>query len=138
MTWRRRNVGPIGIDFGSRAVRMMQVALSGGRPEICAAGEFVYPAGAADRFDFSDAEAEYRYIPVGTVGSGDDSQMEIAGLGSPGPAIRRHLERLSKLGLTAEALDVVPRAVFRPFERFLRRGEDADQVNAFVDPGDSG
>ena len=44
----RPNVGPIGLDLGSRAIRMVQVAFPGGHPEICASAEFVYPAETAE------------------------------------------------------------------------------------------
>lgn len=195
MKWRTRNAGPIGIDFGARAIRMVQVTGPGSKPVICAAAEFEYPFEAddpsggggvpvsdvrqmlsssgftgrsavtalsdhdvqirnlrlpdmpqeelaeavrfeaAERFDFHDSQAEYRYIPVGPARGGGKTQLELAVFGAPGAAIRRHLELVSELGLVAEAIDVAHCAVFRPFERFLRRGEDVDQVNAFVDLG---
>lgn len=93
---------------------------------------------AAERFGFDDARTEHRYLPIGTVRSGDQEQQEIALLAVSGEVLRRHLELVSELGLTVEAVDVAPCAAFRPFERFLRRGADADEVNAFVDLGGSG
>ena len=93
---------------------------------------------AAERFEFEESEAEYRFLPAGAVRSGDEPQQEVVALGVPADVIRKHLDFLSGMGLIAEAIDVVPCALFRPFERFLRRGEDADLVNAFVDLGFSG
>ncbi|MCP4247801.1 MAG: pilus assembly protein PilM [bacterium] len=198
MSWWKRQTGPIGIDFGSRAVRMLQLERQEGPPVVRAAASVEYPPGsvegderrqaamkavqnmlrrgsfvgrrvvtavsnadlhvknlrlpvmpdeelgaavrfeAAERFDFHDQHTEYRHLPVGTIRSGNESQQEVAVLAVPGDALRAQIEMLNELGLTVEALDVVPCAAFRPFERFLRRGPDAEQVNAFVDLGASG
>jgi type IV pilus assembly protein PilM len=203
----RRNVNAIGIDFGSYAIRMMQVGGGNRGAAVSASAEYVYPASsgdaeasaaerrraavaavrqmlssrhagdsrfvgrrvvtalsdrdlqvrnlrlppmpeeelaaavryeAAERFGFEVSQTECRYFNVGTVRSGDQVQREIALLVVPGDAVRRHLELVSELGLTAEAVDIAPCAAFRPFERFLRREADADEVNAFVDLGYSG
>ncbi|MHC4067462.1 MAG: hypothetical protein ACYSUI_23575, partial [Planctomycetota bacterium] len=184
----RRNVNAIGIDFGSYAIRMMQVGGGNRGPAVSASAEYVYPASssnaeasaaerrraavaavrqmltsrhaggsrfvgrrvvtalsdrdlqvrnlrlppmpeeelaaavryeAAERFGFDVSQTECRYFNVGTVRSGDQVQREIALLVVPGDAVRRHLELVSELGLTAEAVDIAPCAAFRPFERFL-------------------
>lgn len=198
MIWPRRNVRPIGIDFGTSAIRMMQVGGTSGGLTISAAAQSLYPADAGDdrerrsatvaaaremlsghgfvgrrvvtalahhdvliknlrlppipeeelaaairyeaseRFGLSDAGTEYRHLAGGTVGSGDQEQQEIAVLAAADEAIRRHLDLVVELGLTVEAVDIGPCAVFRPFERFLRRDADAEAVNAFVDLGRSG
>jgi len=195
MNWPRRHLKPIGIDFGSCAIRMLQVRPQNDKASIVASGQFVYPADcvdeesrrqatiaavremlaprgfvgrrvvtalpdrdvqvknlrlpaipaeelasavryeAAERFGFDDAETELRHLIAGNVPGGGRAQQEIVVLAVARHALRRHLELISELGLIAEAVDIVPCALFRPFEQFLRRGADAGEVNAFVDLG---
>jgi type IV pilus assembly protein PilM len=48
------------------------------------------------------------------------------------------VEMLAQLQLQPVAIDAGPCAIFRGFERFLRRDEDRNKVNAFVELGYSG
>jgi len=105
-------------------------------PEEELAAAVRYEAG--ERFGFDGTTTEYRCLLAGTVRSGNETQQELAVLAAPDDALRSHLALLSELGLIAEAVDAVPCAVFRPFERFLRRGADADEMLAFADVGYSG
>jgi len=105
-------------------------------PEEELAAAVRYEAG--ERFGFDSTTTEYRCLLAGTVRSGNETQQELAVLAAPDDPLRSHLAVLTELGLTAEAVDAVPCAVFRPFERFLRRDADADEVHAFADVGYSG
>ena len=194
----RNRAGPIAIDFGSYALRAMQLAGREGRTRVLAAACRVYPSAAhgeapgrgavvealrdalaerkfvgkhvvtalterelsvknirmpempegelvsavrfeaIERIPGLDEEAEIRFLPAGPVPASGESQQEILVLAAPAPAVHRHLELLSELGLVSAGIDAAPSAVFRPFEQYLRRADDREQVNVFVDIGWSG
>lgn len=102
--------------------------------ELTAAVQFE----AADRFSFGDKPATYRYIPMGMVGHGNEAQQELVAIGVADATVRSCIQTLSDAGLIVQAIDFSACALFRAFERFLRRHDDAAEVNAFVDLGYSG
>jgi len=93
---------------------------------------------AVERIAGLDDDAEIRFLPAGAVPGESGEQKEVIVLAAPAAAVREHLELLSESGLESVAIDALPCAVFRPFEQYLRRQEDAEQVNVFVDVGWSG
>ncbi len=194
----RHKAGPIAIDFGSHALRVMQLGGDDRRTEVIAAACHVYPSPArgaahqpgeiiealravlrgqkfvgrqtvsalgerqllvknirlpdmpevelasAARFEAGeritglDDDAEIRFIPAGFVASDAEPQQEVIVLAAPASVVRQHLELLSEAGLESAGIDAAPCAVFRPFERYLRRSKDQEQVNVFADVGWSG
>lgn len=90
---------------------------------------------AAERFGINPVETEYRFLPAGDVRQGTDLHQEVIVLGAARTTIEAHVALLSKLGLNPVAIDAGPCALFRSFERFLRRDEDDQQVHALVDMG---
>ena len=194
----RHKAGPIAIDFGSHALRVMQLARRGDSFEVIGAACHVYPTRALgvapqqdeviealravlregkfigrqtvsaigehelltknirlpempevelasavrfeaiERITGLDDDAEIRFIPAGSVAGGDEQQQEIIVLAAPAAVVHQHLELLSAAKLESEGMDAAPCAMFRPFERYLRRSEDQDHVNVFVDVGWSG
>lgn len=194
-SWVRRNVSPIAVDFGTRVIRMLQLANYRGQPSIIACSERALPPGthssadyeqmrceavkemlaedsfigreaatavrwddlqirnlripqmpeeeignvirfeAAERFALSPSDAEIRFLLAGDVRQGTEVRQEVIAMGVGGQTINAHITMLSRLGLQPVAIDAGPCAMFRPFERFLRRDEDANAVNAFVDMG---
>lgn len=93
---------------------------------------------ALDRIAGLDEDAEIRSLSAGTVVSEEESQQEIIVLAAKASVVRDHLDLLSKVGFESAGIDAAPLAMFRPFERYLRRAEDREQVNVFVDVGWSG
>jgi Tfp pilus assembly PilM family ATPase len=93
---------------------------------------------AIERVAGLDEEAEIRFLPAGSVAAGAGSQQEVIVLAAAAPAIRRRLELLAELHLESVGIDAPVCAVFRPFERYLRRTDDREQVNVFADIGWSG
>jgi len=194
-SWRRRHASPIGIDFGTRIVRMLQVAWHNNQVTLTAyaqrelSPEITDPAEceqmrmqaiedmlsnenfvgrdvatalnwqdmhirnvriptmpeteigqavrfeAADRFGLDPSKAEVRFMIAGDVRQGTDIRQEIIVLAVNRPTIDAHISKLTGLGLNPVMIDAPPCAIFRSFERFLRRDEDSNEVNAFVDIG---
>ena len=93
---------------------------------------------AIERIPGLDDDAEIRFLPAGLVPGAAESQQEVIVLAAPAATVRRHLEPFSELGLESVGIDAAPCAVFRPFERYLRRAQDQEQVNVFADIGWSG
>ena len=194
-SWVRRHLEPIGLDMGTRFVRMVQLACHRGLPALIACAQQELPIGnhspaelhqlqaeaikellargrfqgrhvvtalgwddlqmrnlrvpnmpeeeieqairfeAADRFGFNPDQAEVRFLIAGDVRQGTEVRQEVIALGSSRAAIDQRLKLLESLHLESVSIDAAPCAVFRGFERFLRRIEDAEQVNAFLDIG---
>jgi len=93
---------------------------------------------ARERISGLDADAEIRYITAGPVVGDAEEQQEIIVLAVCGAVVREHLDLLAAAGCESVGIDAAPCALFRPFERFLRRSVDQDHVNVFVDVGWSG
>lgn len=92
---------------------------------------------ACERFGFDPAKAEIRHLPVGEVRQGTDMRHEVIALGANSDELDGHLQMLDQLGLVTAGLDPGPCALFRSFERFLKRSEDRQKVCAIVDLGHS-
>ncbi len=198
MSFMRHKAGPIAIDFGSYALRAIQLAGREERTRVLAAACHVYAPredgrapsrgeviealstvlreqkfvgrdvvsalsqrelliknirvpempqselASAVRYEAIERiagladDAEIRFIPAGSVPGDADAQQEVIILTAPASVVSEHLALLSEVGLDSVGIDAPPCALFRPFERYLRRSEDQDQVNAFVDVGWSG
>ena len=95
-------------------------------------------AESADRLGLDPSEAEVRFINSGDVRQGTQILQEVIALTTTREAVESQLAFLDELGLRPVAMDSGPCAVFRSFERFLKRDDDARQVNAFVDLGYGG
>lgn len=78
---------------------------------------------------------EVRYLPAGEVRQGSKMAQEVIVLAASRAAIDAHVRKLQAMGLTPASIDAPPCAVFRCFERFLRRDEDHSAANVFVDIG---
>jgi len=90
---------------------------------------------AAERFGLDPTNSEVRYMLAGDVRQGTEVKQEVIAFAVSQSIVDAHLAMLAKLGLNPVALDAGPCAVFRSFERFLRRDEDANEVNVYVDLG---
>lgn len=194
-SWVRRRVDPIGIDFGARRIRMLQLACGRGQPVVTACAQRMLPAGvqdraeyhrlrseavadmlaeggfvgrdvvtalpwddlqvrnlriptmpeaeikeviqfeAAERFGLDPYDAEVRFVVAGDVRQGADVRQEVMVFAARRSTVQDHVAGLAKMGLRPVAIDVGPAAIFRGFDRFLRRTEDHGEMNAFVDLG---
>ncbi len=99
--------------------------------ELVSAVEFE----ANDRFSFGEKEVELRHLSVGQVRHGNEFKDEIIVCAATDELIRSRLAVFKNLKLRPIAIDLSPCAVARGFVRFMRRAEDAQAVNVFLDIG---
>ena len=90
---------------------------------------------AQDRFGFGDRGAQFQHIVAGEVRHGNELKEEIIVFAALDSQVETRLDMLGSLKLEPLAIDVAPCAAARSFFRFLRRAEDVDAVNVFLDVG---
>jgi type IV pilus assembly protein PilM len=90
---------------------------------------------AAQRFGMNPDKDVINYIIAGNVKQGDEIKNELILFAADNETIKAHIEMLEEAQLKPVALDTVPCALFRSFERLLRRQEDTERTFVFVDLG---
>lgn len=88
-----------------------------------------------ERFGFEVAPDRIHCIKAGEVRQGAETRDEVILIAAPDESIRRHLEMLSEMRLRPAHIEAEPTALFRAYERFLRRAEDNSAVTVLVDIG---
>lgn len=90
---------------------------------------------AAQRFGLDPDKDTINYVLAGTVRQGDEIKNELILFAADNETIKSHIEMIEEAGLRPIAIDTVPCALFRSFERLLRRQEDRERTVVFVDVG---
>jgi type IV pilus assembly protein PilM len=90
---------------------------------------------AAERFDLDPARDAIKHILAGRVQQGDEIKNEYILFAVDHATVEAHLRLLEDAGLTPTAVDAAPCALFRAFERTLRRQEDQEKTIIFIDVG---
>ncbi len=90
---------------------------------------------AARRFGLDSDKDAINYILAGSVMHGDEVKNELVLFATDDETIKSHIAMLEEAQLRPVAIDVVPCALFRGFERSLRRQEDKDRTVIFLDIG---
>lgn len=90
---------------------------------------------AAQRFRLDASRDAIDYLVAGSIQEGNVIKNELILFAAENETIRKHLEMLEEAGLQPAAIDTVPCALFRNFERLLRRQEDRERTVVFVDAG---
>jgi type IV pilus assembly protein PilM len=90
---------------------------------------------AAERFDLDPARDTIHHILAGRVQQGDEVKSEYILFAVDQATVEAHLCLLEAAGLTPTAVDASPCALFRAFERTLRRQEDRERTIVFIDVG---
>src|SRR4030042_1007768 len=140
ISWKLRTQGlrPIGLDIGHNSIKMIQLAINGGRISILAADKVRVEAGmdggeeAGRRFGLDPKEDIINYLVAGNVQNGDEIKNELILFATSDEAIRNHIAMLEEAQLRPVAIDTIPCALFRSFERSRRREEDREQTIVFV------
>ncbi len=95
-------------------------------------------AEAPERLGFEAEPDQVNFLRAGQVRQGAEVRDEIILLAAEKRTIDEHVAMLEEMGLTAELIDAQPLAVFRSFQRFLRRKADDEAVTVLVDVGLTG
>jgi len=90
---------------------------------------------AAQRFGLDPDKDSINYLVAGSVQQGDETKSELILFAADNEAIKSHIEMLEEARLRPVAIDTIPCALFRSFERSLRRQEDRERTVVFVDVG---
>jgi type IV pilus assembly protein PilM len=90
---------------------------------------------AGQRFGLDPEKDTINYLIAGNVQYGDETKNELILFAASDETIRSHIAMLEEAQLRPVAIDTVPHALFRSFERSRRREEDKEQTVVFVDIG---
>ena len=90
---------------------------------------------AAQRFGLDPDKDVINYVLAGNVRQGDEIKNELILFAADNETIKSHIGMLEEAQLRPVGIDTVPCALFRSFERSLRRQEDREQTVVFVDVG---
>ncbi len=187
---------PIGLDIEHNCVKMIQLAMNGGRISVLAADKVRFDAGingdgeerrslvvsaikqmmaennfrgrnvvsclpsdrlkitslrlaeteteemvqalrkeVSQRFGLDPDRDSVNYVVAGNVRQGDEIKNELILFAADNEAIKSHISMLEEAQLRPVAIDTVPCALFRSFERSLRRQEDRERAVVFVNLG---
>lgn len=89
----------------------------------------------AQRFGLEPDKDVINYMLAGSVRQGDEIKNELILFAADGETLKNHIEMIEEAHLRPVAIDTVPCALFRGFERSMRRQEDRDRTVVFVDVG---
>jgi len=87
------------------------------------------------RFGLDPNEDAIDYVVAGHVRQGDELKSELVVFATDNQTIRDHIRMLEEADLKPVSIDTIPCALFRSFERSLRRQEDRELTVVFVDVG---
>jgi len=90
---------------------------------------------AVQRFGIDPNLDCINYVRAGDVRVGDELRTELILFAVDNATIKKHIEMIEQTGLRPAGIDVVPCALFRGFERSLRRQEDREKTVVFIDVG---
>jgi len=89
----------------------------------------------ANRFNLDAEQDSINYILAGNVRQGEEIMNEYILFAADSRTIKEHIETLEEAKLRPAGIEPVPYALFRSFERLLRREEDKEQAEVFIDIG---
>jgi type IV pilus assembly protein PilM len=89
----------------------------------------------AARLSLDPEVDELRYLVAGNIFHGEEVKTEVIFFGVDRAALSDHLEMLEQAHLDPISIDTVPCALFRSFQRSLRRREDMNVASVLVDLG---
>src|SRR3990170_5509008 len=87
------------------------------------------------RFGLDPQTDSIEYVDAGSVHHGDELKNELILFAVDAQTIKDHIGVLEEAGLEPVAIDTVPFALFRGFERWQRREADKENTVVFVDVG---
>ena len=89
----------------------------------------------AERLGLDLDTESMNYMVAGDVIAGDETKTELILFTACEDTLKKHIEFLEESNLIPVAIDTIPCALFRSFEKSLRREKDSQIVSVFVDVG---
>jgi type IV pilus assembly protein PilM len=89
----------------------------------------------SQRFGLNPDRDLINFLVAGSTRQGDEIRKELILFAADDETVKRHIDMLEQARLRPVAIDTVPCALFRSFERLLRRQEDKERTVVFVDLG---
>lgn len=93
--------------------------------------------GIIERSGLKADSYEVRFMSAGNIRQGDEIKSEVILFAISKESLNKHMHILEEAGVTPVAIDTVPCALFRSLQRSLRRTDDREKANVFVDIGAS-
>ena len=90
---------------------------------------------AAQRFGLDPRTDVIHHLRAGTVQQGDELKDEFILFATDNETIKEHISLLEDAGLKPTGIDAAPCALFRNFDRVMRRQEDRERTIIFIDIG---
>ena len=90
-----------------------------------------------NRFAYHPDKDSINYMFAGSVRHGDEIKNEVILFATKDETVRNHIDMLEQVELRPVGIDPVPCALYRSFRRTLRRHEDREKTEVFVDIGGS-
>ena len=90
---------------------------------------------ASERLGFQAGEDQLKFLKAGQVRTGEEMRDEIIILTATKHEVEDHMQMLDEMGLKSEHIDAEPIALFRGFQRHLRRQADEQAVSVVIDIG---
>jgi len=89
----------------------------------------------SQRFGLDPDKDAMNYLLAGNVRQGEEIKNELILFAVDNETVKNHIQMLEEAELKPVAIDSIPCALFRSFERSLRRQEDREYTVVFVDVG---
>jgi len=90
-----------------------------------------------NRFAYHPDKDSINYMFAGSVRHGDEIKNEVILFATKDETVRNHIDTLEQVELRPVGIDPVPCALYRSFRRMLRRQEDREKTDVFIDIGGS-
>ncbi len=90
---------------------------------------------AAQRFALDSRNGAIEYVLAGTVRQGDELKNEYILFAGDDETVRNHIRWVEGVRLRPAGIEAAPCALFRCFERMMRRQEDRERTIMFLDVG---
>jgi len=90
---------------------------------------------AAHRFGLNPRTDAIKHVLAGSVRQGDELKNEYILFATDDETIKDHIALLEEAGLKPRGIDAGPCALFRNFDRMMRRQEDRERTIIFIDIG---
>ncbi len=87
------------------------------------------------RFALDPEKDSIDYMFAGNVRDGEETKSELILFATEDRVIKEHIDLLERANLSPVAIDIHPCALFRSFERSMRRQEDRERTVVFIDVG---